>query len=321
MFAILSGSLSTSLFAKKFEHRTGTLWYPHLEWKIENPDVSGNPYDVIASAEFVHVETGEKRRSLMFRDADGFWKFRFTGIRIGDWKFETESEDTDLNGHTGRVTIIPNPNPDAYGFITSIESDSGTKWAREKGNKGEVEAFVPHVVMWGENEKTDPKLWYNQPAKIDLAIEEFIENHGFQGFHLSNLASYWFDLDSWENFSKKDQNPDPRTFEAVEQLLKRTHQSGGVVSLTIWWQKGQIPHRLEGGVGSKVDQRMQRYLAARLGPLPGWFADYGVDLNEWTKPEETREWRDSIHEKTSWPLWLSGRSQGPNSSTDHRRDS
>ncbi|RMF64766.1 MAG: hypothetical protein D6746_01240, partial [Bacteroidetes bacterium] len=35
--------------------RTGTLWSPYLEWSVENPTYSGNPFDLVATVTFTHA--------------------------------------------------------------------------------------------------------------------------------------------------------------------------------------------------------------------------------------------------------------------------
>ena len=97
--------------AENLGDRTVTMWAPYLEWSLSNPTFSGNPFDVVASATFVHGTSGETRLTEMFYDGGNTWKFRFTGTRVGTWTFSTTSSDADLNGHNGTITVGPNPNP------------------------------------------------------------------------------------------------------------------------------------------------------------------------------------------------------------------
>ncbi|MEL6265950.1 MAG: hypothetical protein AAFR52_09945, partial [Pseudomonadota bacterium] len=63
------------------------------------------------------------------------------------------------------------------------------------------------------------------------------------------------------------------------------------------------------------------YMVDRLGPLPGWTLGYGFDLDEWTNPNELRERKEFIDSQAAYDLMVGGRSEGPNSGTDHRADS
>ena len=107
--------------------RTGRQWMPVIEWELTNATFGGNPYDLEACAVFVHEPSGERRTTPMFYDGELLWKFRFTATRPGRWKLTTQSDDPDLDGHRGVVTIKPNPT--AYGFVTHV----GNKWARQRG--------------------------------------------------------------------------------------------------------------------------------------------------------------------------------------------
>jgi hypothetical protein len=72
------------------------------------------------------------------------------------------------------------------------------------------------------------------------------------------------------------------------------------------------------GLNGKVDRRLQRYLAARLGPVPGWSMGYGFDLDEWVIQQDLRQWHDYLHQHLGWFHFLGGRSGGPNHGADHR---
>jgi hypothetical protein len=72
-------------------------------------------------------------------------------------------------------------------------------------------------------------------------------------------------------------------------------------------------------MNGQVDQRLQRYLAARLGPLPGWTMGYGFDLDEWVGEEDLRLWHTHLHHHLGWPHLLGGRDAGPNHGLDHRK--
>ena len=278
--------------------RAGTEWTPFLEWTIENPTFAGNPYDLIARATFVHAGSGEKRTTGMFYDGGRAWKFRFTATRSGVWTFTTSSTDPDLDGTRGKVSISPNPG--VPGFVTSF----GSKWGRTGTNR----AFVPQLVMYA-----NPPAYYNNPGKIDADLQTFIVEHGFNGLHTS-VRCRWFDIDKERSneISEPDPNPDPRTFEALELLITKVHAAGGMVHIWAWGDESRRQTPIRWGKNGAVDRRLQRYIAARLGPLPGWTMGYGFDLDEWTREEDLREWHTYMHKHLGWLHLLGGRSVGPN---------
>jgi len=296
-----------SAFGADLGNRECRQWRPHLEWSVPNDTFEGNPFDVTATVEFVHSESGEKRTTEMFHDGGHAWKFRFTGTRPGPWKFATRSADPELGGHHGTITVTPNDH--AFGFVTA----AGNKWARPFGSRGELRAFTPQFVMYD-----NPGEFHGEPKKIDDHIQTFLVEHGFSGFHVPVLCR-WFDLNQErsEAIRGADPNPDRRTFEALETLIGKVHAAGGVVHLWAWGDEQRKMTPIRWGINGKVDRRLQRYIAARLGPVPGWTMGYGFDLDEWVKPSELEVWRDHMHDHMGWPHLLGGRPAGPNSGTDH----
>jgi hypothetical protein len=279
--------------------RVGNQWSPAIEWELKSESWEGNPFELTASVAFQHAESGERRTTGMFYDGDGNWRFRFSGTRAGEWTFATTSEDRDLDGLSGVVTIRSNPN--TYGFVTYV----GDKWARPKGKAGTLEAFIPQYVMY-----TAPDAFYNKPEKIDVDIKTFIVDHGFTGFHVPVLCR-WFDLEKERasEIDDSDPNPDPRTFEALELLITKVHAAGGVVHLWVWGDEQRSMTPGKWGTNGSVDRRLQRYIAARLGPLPGWTMSYGFDLWEWADDEQLTTWHRYLHDHFGWPHLLGARSQ------------
>jgi lysophospholipase L1-like esterase len=295
-----------------FAVRTAELW-EYQEWDINNPTWSGNPFDLDAQVTFQNQLTGETITTGMFYDNNDTWSFRFTGMELGTWTFTTFSSDTDLNGLTGTVIVDPNDDPNAYGFMTASSVDP-RKWARMKGNEGEEEVFVPQLLMAGDVTR------FADPTQIQADISTFIEGHGFNGFHVPEVAGQWFDFDSGnDDTTIAMQNPDFQTFVALENLINQSRQAGAVVHIWPWGDqaRNQTPINLEGGINGVVDQRLQRYIAARLGPLPGWSMGYGFDLDEWVNETQLATWHDYMQSQLGWFHFLGARPEGPNFGLDH----
>lgn len=274
--------------------RTGTQWAPFLEWSLENPSFTGNPYDLIATVTFTYEASGETHTTGMFYDGANTWKFRFTGTRAGTWTFMTSSSDSDLNGKSGTVTI--NPNPGVPGSVTNF----GNKW----GRLGVNEAFVPQFLMY-----SSPHLFYNNPNQINADIQTFMVEHGFTGFHVPVFCR-WFDIDQDTCSDISVPDPDRRTFEALDLLITKVHASGGVVHLWAWGDdsRRQNPNFLPDGINGTEDKRLQRYIAARLGPLPGWTMGYGFDLFEWITGSQLTAWHNYMQNHLGWKHYLGARS-------------
>lgn len=277
--------------------RAGKQWVP-LDWELKNSKYEGNPFDLSAKVNFVHDGSGEKITTGMFYVGKDTWRFRFTGTRSGKWHFTTNSKAAALNGKSGLVTVAANP--EGHGFVTSF----GNKW----GWSGTGKVFVPQLAMYAL-----PDQFYQKPDQIDRDIQTFLVEHGFNGFH-TMVFCRWFDItqDRSGNISNKDPNPDLRTFEALELLIRKTYASGGMVHIWAWGDESrrQTPIRL-GGKNGKADKRLQGYIAARLGPQPGWTMGYGYDLFEWVREKDLRQWHHYMHQQMGWPHLLGGRSGGP----------
>ncbi len=282
-----------------------TLYSPYVEWAVPDVKYAGNPFDVQAQTTFTHVESGATRTTGVFYDSDGQWKFRFSGDLPGQWTFSSTSAHAGLDGLKGAVNVADHTaaGTAGLGLVTGV----GNNWAWQAG-PDILKPFVPQLVMYNGN----PSAFHpdKAPDKIKKDVDEFMNVHGFNGFHVPSLAGRWFDFDaSSDAIAVSMHNPDPRTFEALEALITQTHAAGGMVHIWVWGDGDQTPLNLPGGANGEVDQRLQQYIAARLGPLPGWTMGYGYDLWEWTDGETLEGWHENIKKLTGWQRMLSARWQ------------
>ncbi len=278
------------------------------EWQLQNSSWSGIPYDLMATVTYTH-SSGFETSTEMFYDLNDTWKFRFNGSLLGSWQFTTSSSDPDLNGHTGTIDVTSETSSE-NGFLVRL---SGDKW----GWGGTGRAIVPNYLMY----EPSPEAYFDNPQKVDQDIQEFIVEHGFSGFHLPNLSTRWFVYNASSNrFSDRDYRylnnenitPDPRTFEALELLIRKTYQAGGGVHIWSWGdasrnQNFNSPFTDGLTPNGVADQRLMRYIAARLAALPGWSMGYGFDLFEWTNAEMLETWRTFMQDKMGWFHFLGAR--------------
>ncbi|HAK94688.1 MAG TPA: hypothetical protein DCM87_06715 [Planctomycetes bacterium] len=273
---------------------TARQWEP-VEWRYENPSWEGNPFDLIAKAAFRHTRDGDTIDTQLFHAGGAMWVLRFTGTKPGRWEFTTACGDSNLDGLKGEVTIEPNPG--AAGFMTAF----GSKW----GRLGRDEAFVPQYVSY-----CSPADYHDKAGKIDADIETWFEEHGFNGFH-TFVGMAWFDIGkgsgNYGDIPSGDPNPDPRTFEALELLIGKAHRAGGAVHIWAWGDEQRKMTPFRWGVNGRVDRRLQRYICARLGPLPAWSMGYGFDLQEWAGREHLRLWHEHMHANMGWFHFLGAR--------------
>lgn len=282
-----------------------TQWRPYLEWEVYNSSWSGNPYDLDAKVTFTHLATGTQIVTSMFYDENDTWKWRFTGTLAGNWQYQTQSADSQLSGIQGSVYVTAQKGDGFYKRLT------GDKW----GWSGSNRAVIPNYLMVAE----DPSAWDSE-SEVDHLVEEFISGHGFTGFHVPSMGAFLFDKSSNGNrfsdnplLNSSDTNPDPSTFAALEKLIIKTHEAGGGVHIWLWGDSQRNQNLTvsvmnnAGGANGVVDRRMLRYLAARLGPIPGWSVGYGFDLFEWTNESMLTSWATFLHSELGWSHFLGAR--------------
>ncbi len=190
----------------------------------------------------------------------------------------------------------------------------GNKW----GWAGTGEVFVPQLVMYAT-----PPNFYGNPGKVDADVRLYLETYGFNGFHVF-VSCRWFDIGEPDCREAEGDDPelDPRTFEALEMLIRKTYAANGMVHLWMWGdeERGQTPSARDdwGGLDGPVARKVEAAIAERLGPLPGWTLGYGFDLDEWVEASEIHAWRDRMHDLLPG-FHFGGRPQGPNKGRNHRR--
>lgn len=286
------------------EERT-TLWAPFVELRLSNPEYTGNPFDVHATATFEHSDSGKSHVTELFYVGDDAWAFRFTGTRTGEWTFATTSPEENLDGWRGNVTVEPQPDPNVRGFLTPHQG----KFAIEVDEDGALEGVLYNIYMNHALRERVEEYSADEDellSDIDEMLAE-VEEHGFDGAFLI-VGNNWFQYGALGHDEHSSENPDFDTFRIIETIITEAHKRG--LHLHIWaWgddERRWTPIGV-GGINEEADRRLQRYIAARLGPLPGWTMSYGFDLYEWVSEEQVAEWADYLHERFGWPKLLTAR--------------
>jgi len=281
--------------------KKGMMWQ-RLEWSVSNPTYEGNVFDVVGRVTFKHEGSGEKRSTEMFYVGGEKWKFRFTGTRCGKWTFSTQSDDADLNGHKGSVTVEANPNPDIKGFLTH----QGNKFAIQTGSDGRLEGYLFTAYM--QRRDFDVSKFAEWDEKKIKAYCAAAKENGFEIIFL-HLNNQWFELGKLKWSEHKSENPDLKTFALLDKIITTVHSQGCRIHLWAWGDEARkwTPIGLAGGINGKTDRRLQRYIAARLGPLPGWTMGYGFDLHEWVSHSQLDSWAEYLHDHFGWQHLLCSR--------------
>lgn len=279
--------------------RQGAVWST-MEWRLSAAPAEGNPFDRRARVLFTH-EDGSEIATETFWDGEGAYRFRFTPPLAGRWTFETESDLAELDGRSGEVEVAPAP--DARGPLVG----AGTWFAWRVGEE-RLEPTLYNVYEIHAERFEELSALPTDPAELERVVTSFLDEVEANGMDAVMVRMYnnWFRFGARADDDHDSVNPDPRSFGVLETVIAMAHERGLGVHMWAWGDRRRrwIP---PGGVGSEADLRLQRYIAARLGPLSGWTMSYGFDLNEWVTAEEVRAWERTINGLSGWPHLLTAR--------------
>lgn len=287
--------------------------WEYYEWETTDATWSGNAFDVVAEVTFTHTATSETRTTQMFYVGSNTWKWRFNGSRQGDWTYTTvangtngTTNDADLHGLTGSITVTSQPDANKEGFLVP----DGNQYAIQTGDdatRGYVFTVWVNLADYPDGIgnkstnlttlKTDAKAFLDNAKANGTEVVQWFMAHGW-------LSETWtFDQ------APAGDDPDPLSFDMLEAFIDTVWSSGGRVHIWYAGDPGNGPNEWTGGINGTVDQRVQRYIAARLGPIAGWSMGYGYDLNEYTgtKPGIFETWANYLQDRMGWDHVLAAR--------------
>ncbi len=311
--ALMAVMLANTAAAADLGGRGARVWETE-EFSLDNPDWSGNPFDLVATVTFRHAN--ETRETEMFYAGGDTWKFRFTGTRVGEWRFSTSSDDADLAGHAGTITVGPRADARIKGFLTHV----GNKYAIMEDDIDDLEGYIYQVFM----NQQDFEQQYRHPSRIlgDLArvdlIADYWNNTRDNGFDICFFAVFysWFrmgalSIEDFKGAADPDlDQPDPALFDMLESAIRHAHQRGGRIHIWAWGDndRKQTPNHLGDGFRGVRHRRLMRYIAARLGPLPGWSMNFGFDTIEMPGAKAAGTWwAGTLNQSMGWPHVLTSR--------------
>jgi len=280
---------------------------PFVEWRVEVGEVAGvSPWDVRAFATFTRRGDGEVWRVPWFYAGGGVFALRFTGPRTGVYDvLSSSAEVPGLDGLAGLVTIEANPAVDAKGFLTSV----GNAFAYLVGDGSVARRTLYNVYQRHPNASRPVGLEVisdlygervsSRGERIEALLDE-ARDHGMQAIFVMVHHNWVRWPVGWDEAAPVGSDaPDPATFVVLEDLLERARARGMFVHIWKWADedRNQTAASLDGGINGFVDERVQYYIAGRLGAYPNWSMSYGFDLEEWVTPAQVRAWHANM---TTW---------------------
>lgn len=280
-------------------------WKPFVSWQLSNVQVPGNPFDLDAEVVFEHRATGERHATHMFYRGDDTWEFRFTATRPGEWRFSSRSSHDALSDWHGTVIAAAPSQTTASGFLTAV----GNRYAQPRGPDGELTARLYNVYLdttAGSHLHDFPLEPEARRRAIDTLLDR-VEANGMDAAFLS-VSHGWLEYGALSYRDHDRRDPSLESFDVLESIILGAHERGLAVHIWMWGdEEGRRTPVGIGGINGEVDRRLQRYIAARLGPLPDWTMSYGYDLDEWAEPEQVRSWWKYLHDRMGWPHLLMAR--------------
>ena len=153
----------------------------------------------------------------------------------------------------------------------------------------------------------DVHSWYDNLDSLQSFIAEFNENHGFNGGNIATIGTAWFEAGPRSDMSEVPASPAVETFEALEAAASEWSERGGWLHLWMWGKRQDF-NELPDGYDGEYSQRINRYIAARLGPVPGWSMGIGWDVEFWVNRTSLKWWLDDIIPQLGgWHHWIGHR--------------
>ena len=274
--------------------------YPYKMW-------SGNRFDIPGVVTFKHLETGRERRTEIYCVGDLSWRWQFTGTLPGLWTYEVRTALPGSDGSRGVINVTPRSNPSRTGFLTYV----GNKYAIQERDETDLHGYLFNVYMGRVEHPAYLEEFgsdLEQVADKALACLRDARANGFEVIFV-HVNNNWFKFGARRHDEHDSVNPDLLTFDVLETIITTVRDNGGRVHLWAWGDESRrwTPKGVPGGINGEADRRLQRYIAARLGPLPGWTMGYGFDLHEWTNEAELNAWAAYLHEHMGWQHLLCAR--------------
>jgi hypothetical protein len=197
--------LCCSTYAERVHQREFAKW-SMVEITFTGPDSRGrdepNPFAVRLEVEFTSAQ-GTQYRVPGFYDGDGnrglngnVWKVRFAADKIGDWKYETSSDNGKLNGITGKFRVVK----------TAAHAQGFWKWGRLE-SVGTVENRIRYLKFrdgpyWLKAGCDDPENFlgnfrhYDSLAKRKAAVD-YLAGRGLNSLYIMTHNIDGDDKDVW----------------------------------------------------------------------------------------------------------------------------
>jgi len=307
------GRSNSGLSNTRLPKRLISLFSDQVEEVYTGVSYSGEAFDQIATVTFTGP-SGQTRTTEAFYMGGNEWRWRFTGTEVGAWGYSVSSTDLpDLDGDSGNIEVVSNASD--YGFLRK----DGNKFKRQR--EGADEAFLLNSFQTDtDTPKTHTHLtdFQSDPRGRMNTYATHADTKGFSSLYIL-LVHNLLELGVYDGDQTSSETPSLAAFLVLDRVIREAYSLDMHIHFMRWAaapnqfnDRKWSPKSLSGGINGAVDNRISRYIAARLGPLPGWSLSYGFDLEKWTSVSDLQVWYDFMDSKMGWMHMLSGRSGDAN---------
>ncbi len=280
--------------------------WKRFETAFNNNSWSGNPFDLEFRGTFTHASSGRTLQQWGFYAGNNTWKIYFMPDRLGEWTFQTQSTDSDLNGRTGSFNCVDS------GLPGLLQGD-GKHWKLADGP-------CDYPILWEAVKPGEPWAWRTRSATdpVFIQINNFardvvgarviggnvlvFNNIGWASSYPQNALAYvigqegdYFNLTFWDRLNAK---------------LDITRDSGMGVYIMFFSDDEHTPDVYGITAQSQAEYRLFKYAIARLACYPIVIWDSGIDISEY-RSDNWIEWFVSwIKNNDPWKHPIDSRSGG-----------
>ena len=278
----VTGGLASVGKWKRFE-----VSYSNLSWY-------GNPFDLEFEGVFTHVTSGRKVTQWGFYAGNNVWKIYFMPDASGEWTFETQSPDGDLNGRSGGFECVSSNLP---GQLVA----DGNRWLLKDSGEYVAPILLP-TREWFKRSKTSDGIdgfikWADETAGALIIGTTLVYFNGAQDEipYMKGEEGKLFNIPMWDRMNSH-----------YDMMRDR----GMGLYIMFYSDDEESPNRHNIKPKTKEELRLFKYAIARFSAYPIVMWDTGIDIGE-TRNNEWIDWfADWFNGNDPWEHPVSSRTGG-----------
>jgi hypothetical protein len=227
-----------------------------LVLSFEHDTFDGQPFLVEMNARFTHLDSGLTLTLPAYYDGNSTWRIAFMPTKLGAWRWQTISDISELDGHSGELTAIASGH---QGLLTA-DLNYPNKWRYLDG---------PPVVPIG--------LFVNGMLD-DVSDEEFERFAASLGEYYFSCINFRLSENDFAFSDVTNLRLNLELWQRLERRLEILTNHGVGVDLMLYTDDSGRPSFAG---QSPAEQLLIRHMVARLSSFPSVLFNTGIDLIEY----------------------------------------